>query len=101
MADEAILLDLNSPVFQRDLFALEKAEQTALLSTLKRIRAMSWPQVYADAGLKWEAIHSRQGPGGQRLYSFRANRAFRAVAYRDGQWLRILSLHADHDSAYH
>ncbi len=41
MADETVLLDLNSPVFQRDLFALEKPEQAALLSTLKRIRAMT------------------------------------------------------------
>ena len=101
MADDALLLDLNNPVFQRDLFALEKADQLALLSTLKRLRGMTWQQVYADQGLKWEAIHSRQGPNGQRLYSFRASRAFRAVGYRDGLWLKILSLHADHDSAYH
>ncbi len=100
MADETLLLALNSPQFQACLFALEKAEQTALLSTLKRLRGMSWRQVYADSGLKWEAIHSRQGPNGQRLYSFRASRSFRVVGYRDGQWLRILSLHADHDSAY-
>jgi len=52
MADESVLLDLNSQVFQRDLFALSKQDQTALLSTLKRIRAMSWRQVYADSGLK-------------------------------------------------
>ena len=101
MTDDALLLDLNNPVFQRDLFALEKADQAALLSTLKRMRGMTWRQVYADKGLKWEAIHSRQGPHGQRLYSFRASRAFRAVGYRDGPWLKILSLHADHDSAYH
>lgn len=101
MADETLLLDLNNPVFQRDLFALEKTEQLALLSTLKRLRGMEWRQVYADQGLKWEAIHSRQGPGGQRLYSFRASRSFRAVGFRDGQWLKILSLHPDHDSAYH
>ena len=101
MADETVLLDLNSPVFQRDLFALEKREQAALLSTLKRIRAMTWWQVYADSGLKWEAIQSRQGPGGQRLYSLRVSQSFRAVAYRDGDWLRLLSLHPDHDSAYH
>jgi hypothetical protein len=101
MADESVLLDLNSPVFQRDLFALSKQDQTALLSTLKRIRGMTWRQVYADSGLKWEAIHSRQGPNGQRLYSFRISQAFRAVAYRDGPWLRILTLHPDHDSAYH
>ena len=101
MADDALLLDLNNPVFQRDLFALEKTDQLALLSTLKRLRGMAWRQVYADPGLKWEAIHSRQGPSGQRLYSFRASRAFRVVGYRDGLWLKILSLHADHDSAYH
>jgi len=101
MADEALLLDLNNPVFQRDLFALEKVDQQALLSTLKRLRGMTWRQVYTDQGLKWEAIHSRQGPNGQRLYSFRASRAFRAVGYRDGLWLKILSLHPDHDSAYH
>jgi hypothetical protein len=101
MADDTLLLDLNSPEFQRDLFALEKTDQAALLSTLKRMRGMSWRQVYADTGLKWETIHSRQGPNGQRLYSFRASRVFRAVGYRDGRWLRILSLHADHDSAYH
>jgi hypothetical protein len=101
MADDALRLDLNSPEFQRALFALEKADQLALLSTLKRLSAMPWRQVYADAGLKWEAIHSRQGPNGQRLYSFRASRAFRAVGYREGPWLRILSLHPDHDSAYH
>ena len=62
MADDALLLDLNNPVFQRDLFALEKADQLALLSTLKRLRGMTWRQVYADQGLKWETIHSRQGP---------------------------------------
>jgi len=101
MADDALLLDLNNPVFQRDLFALEKADQLALLSTLKRMRGITWRQVYAVQGLKWEAIHSRQGPNGQRLFSFRASRAFRAVGYRDDLWLKIISLHVDHDSAYH
>lgn len=101
MADEPVLLDLNSPVFQRDLFALNKSDQNALLSTLKRIRAMTWQQLYRDSGLKWETIHSRQGPNGQRLYSFRISQTFRAVAYREGVWLRILSSHPDHDSAYH
>ena len=101
MSNESVLLDLNSPVFQRDLFALSKTEQNTLLSTLKRIKAMTWQQVYADSGLKWEAIHSRQGHDGKRLYSFRVSQVFRAVAYREGLWLRVLSLHSDPDSAYH
>lgn len=52
MVDDTILIDLNSQVFQRDLFALNKQEQTARLSTLKKIRSMTWQQVYVDAGLK-------------------------------------------------
>lgn len=53
---------------------------------------MTWPRLQTDAGLKWEAIQSRRGPDGQRLYSFRINRAFRALAFREGPWLRLLSL---------
>jgi hypothetical protein len=66
MADDALLLDLNNPIFQRDLFALEKTDQLVLLSTLKRMRGMTWRQVYADQGLKWEAIppaKARTGKG--------------------------------------
>jgi hypothetical protein len=99
MATDTVQLDLNSPVFQRDWFGLEKREQTALLTTLKKIRALTWPEVQTDAGLKWEAIQSRRGPDGQRLCSLRISRSFRALAYREGAWLRLLSLHPDHDSA--
>lgn len=100
MSDDMVALDLNNPIFQRDLFGLEKSEQAALLGTLKKIRAMTWKQIYSDSGLNWETIHSKSGPGGNKLYSFRVSKSFRAVAYRDGAWLRILSLHTDHDSAY-
>ena len=93
-------LDLNNPVFQRQLFALEKEQQWDALRSLRRVSNMTWEQVYRDKGLKWEAISSRVGPHGGRLYSFRMGRGFRAVAYRDGPWLRVLSLHPDHDSAY-
>jgi hypothetical protein len=95
-----VRLDLNSPVFQRQLFALPKDGQTAVLNALRKLAAMSWPQVYADAGLRWEAILSRIGPHGGRLYSLRIGRSFRAVAYREGDWLRLLTLHPDHDTAY-
>ena len=98
--DDAPRLDLNSPVFQRQLFALESRQQRAVLNTLRKISSMTWGQVYRDPGLRWEAILSRTGPGGGRLYSLRVGKAFRAVAFREGDWLRILTLHPDHDSAY-
>jgi len=94
-------LDLNNPTFQRQLFDLPKGDQRAVLNTLRKLSRMSWEQLYRDRGLKWEAILSRQGPHGGRLYTFRCGKGFRAVAYRDGDLLRLLTLHPDHDSAYH
>lgn len=97
---KALHLDLNSPEFQQQLFALEKDAQRSDLVTLTKLSKMTWEGVYRDAGLKWEALVSKVGPHGRRLYSLRMGRGFRAVAYRQEDWLRILSLHADHGSAY-
>ena len=95
-----IALDLNNPEFQRDWFALERDEALAVLATLRKILRLDWNELYADRGLRWEAILSRPGPAGQRLYSLRVTKRVRAVAYRQGEFLRFLSLHPDHDSAY-
>jgi hypothetical protein len=95
-----IVLDLNSPGFQDDWFALERQEFLAVSATLRKIRQLEWDQVYRDKGLHWEAVTSRTAPAGQRLYSLRITRRVRAVGYRDGNILRLLALHPDHDSAY-
>ena len=97
---DQVRLDLNNPVFQQQLFALEKAQQSSVLATLRKLSGMTWQQVYQDRGLKWELIHSRTGPHGGRLYSLRIGKGFRAIAYRDQVWMRMLSLYPDHDSAY-
>ena len=98
--NQTLRLDLNNPVFQRQLFKLSKNDQRNILNTLRKLANMTWLQVYADYGLKWEAILSKKGPRGNRLYSFRIGKGFRGIAYRDGSWLRLLSLHPDHDSTY-
>ena len=95
-----IRLDLNNPEFQANLLALDKPQAWAVLQTLRLLQAMDWLQLQQSKGLRWELIQSRQGPQGQRLYSLRVSRSCRAVAWRDGDWLRMLSLHPDHDSAY-
>lgn len=95
-----VRLDLNNPQFQERLFSLEKDEQLRVLSTLRKISQMSWNQVYRDKGLRWEAILSRTGPDSSRLYSLRISQGHRAVGYRQGEFLKLLSLHPDHDSAY-
>lgn len=95
-----VRLDLNNPEFQDRLFALDSKDQRRVLTTLRKLSRMTWEQVYQDSGLNWEAILSRSGARGQRLYSLRMGKGFRAVAFREQDWLRLISLHPDHDSAY-
>lgn len=97
---EHILLDLNNPVFQRQLFGLSKQDQRSVLNTLRKLTRMSWHQVYTDSGLKWETILSKKGPKGKKISSLRIGKGFRGIAFRDRAWMRLLSLHPDHDSAY-
>lgn len=96
----SIKIDLNNPVFQTDLFVLQKNELAALIKTLKKINRLSWEELYADHGLKWEVISSKQTKQGARIYSFRFSQKYRATALRQENYLRLLALHTDHDSAY-
>lgn len=100
-ANVAVRLDLNNPVFQRELLALQKAERHAALDTLAKLGALHWQQVYRDKGLHWEKISSvKPPPGIDALYSLRITRSRRAVAYRDGAFIRLLSIPPDHDATY-
>jgi hypothetical protein len=99
--DRRLELDINHPVFLEDLLTMQKAERHSAMETLNRLRQMSWNQVYADQGLKWEKILSVAPPAGVNAnYSLRITQSRRAVAYRDGNNLRFLSIPSDHDSTY-
>jgi len=99
--DAKVRLDLNNPVFQDGLFSLQKLERQAALETLNKLRRLTWSQVYRDAGLKWEKIASVKPPAGiDALYPLRITRARRATAYRDGVFIRLLSIAPDHDGTY-
>ena len=51
-----IQLDLNNPAFQANLSTLNKPDAWAVFKTLKRLQAMSWEQIQASKGLRWELI---------------------------------------------
>ncbi|TCS98724.1 hypothetical protein EDC36_104148 [Tepidimonas ignava] len=96
-----VRLDLNNPVFQDNLLALQKPERHAALDTLRKIRQLSWNQLYRDPGLKWEKITSvKPPPGIEAIYSLRITRSRRATAYRDGDFIRFLTIATDHDATY-
>jgi hypothetical protein len=88
-----VLLDLNNPTFQADLFGLQKPERYATLETLNKIRQLAWEQVYRDNGLNWEKIISVRSPTGvDVVYSLRITQARRATAFRDGRYIRLLTI---------
>lgn len=96
-----VRLDINSPVFLSKLFGLQKSEQTAVLATLKKISSLTWPQVYQDSGLKWEKIHTAPTVDGvNAIYSLRISVSCRATAYREGDFMRFVSIFSDHDATY-
>ena len=96
-----VILDLNNPTFQENLFSLQKAERHAALDTLSKIRQLSWQQVYRDKGLRWEKIFSVRAPQGiDAIYSLRITQSRRATAYREGAYMRMLTVAVDHDSTY-
>ncbi len=100
-ASGAVRLDLNNPVFQNNLLNLEKHERHSALETLKKLRQMNWTQVYRDNGLKWEKIFSVNPPAGiAAIYSLRITQSRRATAYRDGDFIRLLTIAPDHDATY-
>ena len=95
-----VKLDLNSPEFQEVFFGLELSELKQIVGSLRRLRELDWNPVYRCTGFKWEAIRHIRTPNGATAYSLRLSEKIRAIAYRDGDFLRIISVHPDHDSAY-
>jgi hypothetical protein len=96
-----IRLDLNNAVFQDNLLTLQKPERHSALETLKKLRQMTWTQLYSDNGLKWKRIVSVSRPDGvDAVYSLRVTQSRRATAYRDGDWIRFLTIAPDHDATY-
>ena len=96
-----IRLDVNNPVFQDNLLNLPKPERHSALETINKLRRMTWRQVYKDNGLKWEKVASVIPPPGiTAIYSLRITRPRRATAYREGDFIRLLTIAPDHDSAY-
>lgn len=89
-----IELDLNDEGFQNDFFALEKNDVTKVMSTLKKLRQMTWEQIYQDHGLHWEWIEDKD------YYTIRASQKIRFSARRVESGIQFFGVFTDHDSAY-
>lgn len=99
-AGSRVRLDLNSPEFQEVFFRLEVTDLKQVVASLERLRGLDWNTLYRHTGFQWELIEHLKGPTGAKVYSLRLSQRIRAIAFREGDFLRLISLHPDHDSAY-
>ena len=93
-------IDLNFPPFQQDLFSLDKTQLTAFVKSVKIINKMDLRQVQQSSGLNLEKIKNLKTSNGKTLYSIRMSKSFRAVICIEDDFIRFISLHPDHDTAY-
>lgn len=105
--NELVQCDLEFPPLQNELGDLEALQLNQFFTCIEKIQKMTWAQIYATSskgagkrGINWEVIaHQRTATGGI-VASIRVSDKFRARVTRDGVFLRFISLHPDHDSAY-
>ena len=93
-------IDLNFPPFQQDLFSLDKTQLTAFVKSVKIINKMDLRQVRQSSGLNLEKIKNLKTSNGKILYSIRMSKSFRVVICIEDDFIRFISLHPNHDSAY-
>lgn len=99
--ERRLQLDLNNEVFQENWLTLDKSERDRVTDSLKKLRQLTWNQLYRDQGLKWEKVASVKPPKGiDTIYTLRITQSRRATAYRQGNFLRFLTIALDHDAAY-
>jgi hypothetical protein len=103
---ELVECDLEFPRVVKELSNLELNELEQVEETVKKINQMTWDQIYKTSsrsqkrGLNWEPIAGQTTGSGKTIASIRISKKFRARVCRDGKFMRFISLHPDHDSAY-
>ena len=101
-----IEVDLEFPRAQKELQALENKELDQIEATIEKVKKMTWDQVYKTSsktqkrGLNWEPIDGQQTTSGKSIASIRVSGKSRARVCRDGNFMKFISFHPDHDSAY-
>lgn len=93
-------LDLNFPDFQKDLFKLQKKELQAFIKSLKTLSKLNFDQLRHSSGFNLEKIKNIKTRKGKTIYSIRISQTFRATLTIENDYIRFISLHPDHDSAY-
>jgi hypothetical protein len=102
-----VLVDAGYHRFIKALANLEDNDQEAILDTIDKIQRMTWDDVYKTSsktpgqkrGVNYEPTDQRTASG-RKIATIRASGKIRIRVCRDERWMRFISIHVDHDSAY-
>ena len=103
---ELVECDLEFPLFQKQIKSLTQQEYDELDRCIDKIESMTWQQIYQTSsrsqkrGLNWEPLQGQKTASGCIIASIRVTKKFRARVTRTEKYMKFISLHSDHDSAY-
>ncbi len=102
---EYVRVDLSFPAFVKQLATMERDQLQAIMNSIVKLQKTSWHELWAQStkgkgktGFNYEFIEEDKDLG--KIHSIRITAACRARVVRDNEWMRFISLHPDHDSAY-
>lgn len=61
-----VFRDSSNPVFQEEFLSLEKEEAVRIIAEFRKIKQLSWPEIYKDKGLRWELSSKVLSPAKSR-----------------------------------
>ena len=82
------------------MFRLQKQDLYALIRALRLLYKMDFTQLRQSPGFNLEQLENIKTRKGHPIYSIRITRSFRALLTIEEDYLRFISLHPNHDSAY-
>ena len=101
-----VRVDLSFPGFKAQLAELPKEALAEVLDTVTKVQKMTWQDIWNTStkgrgkrGLNWEKL-DQSTDAGHPIASIRITKKHRARVCREQDWMRFISLHPDHDSAY-
>lgn len=106
--NDFVAVDVGFDGFKNDFKILTAEEQSEFFDSITKLQKTTWQQLWDSSsktpgqkrGFNYEKIEGQKTQAGNQVHSIRITKKFRARVTRDGRWMRFISLHPDHDSAY-
>ncbi|MBC7533012.1 MAG: hypothetical protein H7318_15670 [Oligoflexus sp.] len=100
-----IKVDMSYWALMKEIQGLTKDQLQELTDSTVKLQKTTWRELWEQStknkgktGFNYELIE--EDPDLGKMHSIRITKGFRARVVRENEWMRFISLHPDHDSAY-